>query len=123
LMIGLVSAPSTNPGGRDQSLVRRSQTRHHDVRHWITSFPLLHLIQQMAPRSRGVKEIPPRAGQVDRSWADHRGPRPRADSSRASLSIGLFCRWTRKGTTAFARIPSPGGPTTIRAMVVRGGGD
>jgi hypothetical protein len=61
LMIGLASAPSTNPGGRDQSLVRRSQTRHHDVRHWITSFPLLHLIQQMAPRSRGVKEIPPRA--------------------------------------------------------------
>jgi hypothetical protein len=41
LMIGLVSAPSTNPGGRDQSLVRRSQTRHHDVRHWITSFPIV----------------------------------------------------------------------------------
>jgi hypothetical protein len=70
LVIGLVSAPSTNPGGRDQSLVRRSQTRHHDVRHWITSFPLLHLIQQMAPRSPGVKEIPHRvrSGRTPRPW-------------------------------------------------------
>jgi hypothetical protein len=57
------SAPSTSPGGRDQGLVRRSQTRHHDVRHWSTSFPLLHLFQQMAPRSPGVKEISPGARQ------------------------------------------------------------
>jgi hypothetical protein len=55
-----IAAPSPDPKGRDQSLVSRNPTRHHDVRHWITSFPLLHLCQQMAPRCPGVKEISPR---------------------------------------------------------------
>ena len=49
------SAPSPDVGGRDQGLVRRYPTRHHDVRHWITSFPLLSLLQQMAPHCAPVK--------------------------------------------------------------------
>ena len=52
-----ISAPSPDPGGRDQSLVRRNSTRHHDVRHWITSFPLLHLPQQMASPCARVKRF------------------------------------------------------------------
>jgi hypothetical protein len=50
-----MSAPSANPAGRDQSLIRRNPTRHHDVRHWITSFPLLRLDKLMASPGRAVK--------------------------------------------------------------------
>jgi hypothetical protein len=98
------SAPSTSPGGRDQSLVRRSQTRHHDVRHWITSFPLLHLIQQMAPRSPGVKEIPPRARQGRPVAGESSPSAARRSRSTAPSAVGLFCRWISqggRGTTAW----------------------
>ena len=65
------SAPSPGVGGRDQGLVRRYPTRHHDVRHWITSFPLLSLLQQMAPHCAPVKGIPwcrRSAGAASRGW-------------------------------------------------------
>jgi hypothetical protein len=51
-------AASADPDGRDQSLVRRTRaTRHHCVRHWITSFPLLHLRRVMPSRARAVKAL------------------------------------------------------------------
>jgi hypothetical protein len=52
----LFPAASADPGGRDQSLVRRTRaTRHLEVRHWITSFPLLHLPSLMTSRASPVK--------------------------------------------------------------------
>jgi hypothetical protein len=56
-LIGLLfPAASADPGGRDQGLVRRTcATRHLEVRHWITSFPLLHLEAVMPSRATAVK--------------------------------------------------------------------
>jgi hypothetical protein len=56
-LIGLLfPAASADPGGRDQGLVRRTcATRHLEVRHWITSFPLLHLEAVMPSRAAPVK--------------------------------------------------------------------
>jgi hypothetical protein len=51
-------AASADPDGRDQDLVRRTcATRHLRVRHWITSFPWLHLRTVMPSRARAVKAL------------------------------------------------------------------
>src|SRR5918996_804588 len=48
-------AASADPDGRDQGLVRRTgRARHLRVRHWITSFPLLHLRRVMTSRAVSV---------------------------------------------------------------------
>jgi hypothetical protein len=71
-------AASADPDGRDQSLVRRTgATRHLRVRHWITSFPLLHLRRVMPSRERPVKAFP------------HRRRRPRSPAAGSGTASPL----------------------------------
>jgi hypothetical protein len=71
-LIGLLfPAASADPGGRDQGLVRRTcATRHLEVRHWITSFPLLHLEAVMPSRATAVKAFSLRLAAANAPSAD-----------------------------------------------------
>lgn len=111
-----VSAPSTDSAGRDQSLVSRNPTRHHDVRHWITSFPLLHLNKLMASPGGVCQNILfgacPAAPGADHSPSATLCPEPvrRRNASSRSASVVARSAIVRPA----ARIASSRSPARVR---------